>query len=295
MISTIGNVFHFNKAPVTTLPVDLLLVRNGKSEGAIAISKARLGKKTEINERFLHLHNSKWRLTHAGVKQAKITGKWIRENFPNKFDVYLTGEYNRSLETAASLDLPDAKWMPSLYLRPRDYGLLASLDFLPDKNEIQKHLANRERDAFYWTPPNGESIAHLTLRTERVIHFLRTHVPTNGSAIIVTHRDVMETMRIRLEHILQLDYHEVIMNAKDPFKLDYCSVLHYTRRNPKTGEISPLYRWMRIVTPWIGKKGLDREFIEFKIKSYTNDSLIREIGSAVNNKIIPISNSETNK
>ena len=281
MLSSLSNFLRFQQKIVAKLPIDLVLVRNGQSEGAIAITKARLGQKKEINDHFLHLHNSRWRLTKRGVSQAKITGEWIKENFPHKFDAYLTGEYSRSLETAASLGLPGAKWMPSLYLRPRDYGVLATLDFLPDKNELQKHMQNRERDAFYWTPPNGESIAHLTLRTERVIHYIRTYVPTNGSAIIVTHRDVMETMRIRLEHILQLDYPEVIMNAKGPFKLDYCSVLHYTRRNPKTGELSPLYKWMRIVTPWLGKEGTDRSFMPIKFRKFTNETLLSEIGSAL--------------
>ena len=279
MLSFSKNFSRLSPKPIAKLPIDLVLVRNGMSEVAIAIKKARLGKKTEIDEHFLHLHNSKWRLTKLGVEQAKATGNWIKQNF-SRFDAYLTGEYSRSLETAASLGLPDAKWMPSLYLRPRDYGLLASLDFLPSKKELAKHMANRERDAFYWTPPNGESIAHLTLRTERVIHFLRTNVPTDGSAIIVTHRDVMETMRIRLEHILQLDYPEVIMNAKGPYKLNYCSVLHYTRRNPKTGELSPLYKWMRIVTPWVGTDHDDKKFMEIKFRKFTNESLMSEIGAA---------------
>ena len=276
---TFGKRLFAYKKIKATLPIDLVLVRNGVSEGAIAIKKANQGKKIEINEEFLHLHNSKWRLMNAGVNQAKITGKWIREHFPNNFDAYLTGEYSRSLETAASLGLPGAKWIPSIYLRPRDFGVLSSLDFLPDKKELSKHMANRERDAFYWTPPNGESIAHLTLRTERIIHWLRNHVPTSGSAIIVTHRDVMETMRIRIEHILQHDYQKIIMNAKEPFTLNYCSVLHYTRKNPKTGEISPLYKWMRIVTPWLGKYGTDRKFVEIVPREYTNETLMNEIAS----------------
>lgn len=276
----------FAQGKQSLMPVDLVLIRNGSSEGGIAIKKARLGSRADLNQEFCQLHNSRWRLTEFGVAQAKATGEWLKKQFKNPFSCYLTGEYVRSLETAACLGLEDAQWIPSLYLRPRDYGTLSTLDFLPDKKELQRHMKDRELDTFYWAPPNGESIAHLTLRTERVLHWLRTHVPSDGTAVIVTHRDVMETFRIRLEQLLQFDYNRVIVNAKEPFKLNHCSVLQYTRRNPKTGEIGPLYQWMKVNTPWMGKMYSNRPFIKISAPGFSNESLLENISKSNNNEQI---------
>ncbi|EAY21088.1 phosphoglycerate mutase family protein [Trichomonas vaginalis G3] len=268
---------YFTKIKQSRMPVDLILIRNGTSEGNVAIKRARLGSRSEFSQNFCQMHNSRWRLTEFGIMQAKSTGEWLKANFKQPFTCYLTGEYASSLETAACLELEGAKWIPSLYLRPRDYGTLSQFDFLPDKKELQRHMKDRELDTFYWAPPNGESIAHLTLRTERVMHWLRTHVPENGTAVIVTHRDVMETFRIRLEQLLQFDYNRVIVNAKEPFKLNHCSLLHYTRRNPETGEIGPLYQWMKVNTPWMGKQYSNRKFVKISPPGFTNENLLERM------------------
>jgi len=261
------------------MPVDLLLVRNGTSEGALAIKKARMGDSAQLSHDIVKTHSSKWRLSEFGRIQAKSTGRWIRDNFKQPFNAFLTGEYVRSLETAASLELPDAQWIPSLYLRPRDFGEFAALDYIKHDRVFTRSIKDRKRDAFYWTPPNGESIAHLTLRTERVIHWIRHHVPPEGSAIIVTHKDVMETMRIRIERISQIDYSERILCADDAIKLNYCSVLHYTRKNPINGTIEPMYRWFRVVTPWMGKKFLSTPFQLIEHKKYNNDEILTEVSN----------------
>ncbi|OHT03767.1 phosphoglycerate mutase family protein [Tritrichomonas foetus] len=263
------------------LPVDLIIVRNGASDGSVIINAGKKGieKMKKYKPELRKVHNSKWRLTEFGIFQAKAAGRWIKENFSKPFDAYLTGEYIRSLETAARLDLKEAKWIPSLYLRPRDFGAFSELDRQFSKAEFNEHMREKSRDSFYWTPPNGESIAHLTLRTERVINWIRTHVPENGSAIIVTHKDVMDCLRIRIERISQMDYKKKV--AEPPFNhiLYYGSILQYTRRNPNTNEVVPHYRWMRVITPWLGKHFSPPEFEPIITKHYGNSELIGEVSN----------------
>ena len=105
----------------TRLPIDMVIVRNALSEGAIAMKKLQNSDEIDLEE-FQNVHSSRWKITDFGKLQAKNTGKWIRDHFPNKFNAYLTGEYVRSIETAVNLNLQDATWKPSLYLRPRDFG-----------------------------------------------------------------------------------------------------------------------------------------------------------------------------
>jgi phosphohistidine phosphatase SixA len=61
-------------------------------------------------------------LTDKGIKQAKVTGEWIRENIGDQFDRYYTSEYVRAMETGAHLGLPNAKWYTEIVLRERDKG-----------------------------------------------------------------------------------------------------------------------------------------------------------------------------
>ncbi|KAK8892453.1 hypothetical protein M9Y10_029682 [Tritrichomonas musculus] len=263
------------------LPIDLLIVRNGASDGSVAIHGGKRKKEivTHFRNELRKAHNSKWRLTDFGVFQARAAGRWISENFKLPFNAYLTGEYVRSLETAGNLNLKGAKWIPSLYLRPRDFGSFAKLDREFSQAEFNEILKEKARDAFYWTPPNGESIAHLSLRTERVIHWMRNRVPEEGSVIIVTHKDMMDSIRIRIERISQLDYKEKIADPPCKHILYYGSILQYTRRNPKTGEVVPHYQWMRILTPWLGKYFIPSEFEQIVIKHYGNAELIGEVSN----------------
>jgi broad specificity phosphatase PhoE len=235
----------------TTFPANLVVVRNGISEGIVALRKYTEDHDPVAANRLIDLHGSKWRLTDTGRDQAKSAGQWLIDQYPDGFNVHLSGEYVRSLETAASLGLPEVRWVKSLYLRRRDYGSYSVLAALPQP------LAEAKRDRYYWTPPNGESIAQLALRTERVLYWIRHHIPPDGSALIVTHKDVMESIRIAIEKISPLDYEEMIEHPTDDFRLEHGSVLQYTRRNPNTGEMVPTYRWVSVVTPW-NRKNLEK-------------------------------------
>ena len=261
------------------LPIDMVIVRNALSEGAIVMKKVQMGEKIDLDE-FRRIHSSRWRLTDFGVLQARNTGKWLNEHFPNHFNAYMTGEYVRSIETAVNLGIPNASWQPSFYLRPREFGDFSIFNGLKlSDEEYQRQLNERNRDTFYWTPPNGESIAHLNLRVERVMNWIRNHVQDDGACIIVTNKDIMETIRIRLENISQAEFNQRINHCPQDEQLNYCSVLHYSRRNPKTGEIVPRYSWFRVVTPWMGKQFAKEGFKEIYQKFYTNEDLLAEVSN----------------
>ena len=270
--------FFERRVGYSSLPIDLVIVRNGLCQGTVALHH-RKETQPRGTAKLPPVHASKWRLTSLGKSQAKSVGDWIKTVFKKPFDAYLTGEYVRSLETAYCLGLPDARWIPSLYLRPRDFGVFSDFGRQFNESEFRQCMAERARDSFYWTPPNGESIAHLTLRTARIIHWIRSHVPSDGAAIIVTHKDVMETLRIRIERISQMAYPEQIASPPSHIALHHCSVLQYTRRNPETGEVAPRYRWMRVSTPWLGKKYLPDQWEEVYPRMWTNDDIMAEVSS----------------
>lgn len=275
------SLFSRRSSRVPRYPLDLVIIRNGASNGSVFIQKR--ARRQELArgdiESLGRVHNSKWRLTQLGALEARTTGRWVAENFPGGFSAYMTGESLRSMETACCLGLRGAEWLPSLYLRPRDFGAFGEISQEVTRREFQRHMEEKSRDSFYWTPPNGESIAHLTLRTERVMRWIRRHVPERGAALIVTHKDVMESLRIIIERISQMDYRAKVAEPPARHVLHFCSVLHYTRRDPQTGEVAPSYRWMRVLTPWLGKRYMPRGFERIEEKIYGNEELRKEVST----------------
>ena len=93
-----------------SMPVDLVLVRHGESESNLAQKLALRGHIQAWSDEFRKRHNSRCRLTDRGRHQAVKAGEWIKRHIGNYFDVYLTSEYVRAMETAAHLALPSASW-----------------------------------------------------------------------------------------------------------------------------------------------------------------------------------------
>jgi len=85
-------------------PIDLVLIRHGQSEGNLAQARSDKGDDGLWNvQDFKERHTSRYRLTTAGVKQAKQAGDWVKENITTQFDRYYCSEYVRAMETAAHL------------------------------------------------------------------------------------------------------------------------------------------------------------------------------------------------
>lgn len=155
------------------MPLDLVIVRHGQSEGNVALKRTRQGDNSHFeNPDFVERHSSQWRLTDTGIEQACGAGEWIRSNLGTSFKRYYTSEYHRAMETAAHLGLPEAEWLIHPALHERNWGVL---DRMTGEARIAKYaqsLADRETTPFYWTPPNGESIAQVCIRIRTVLDTL---------------------------------------------------------------------------------------------------------------------------
>lgn len=95
-----------------TLPIDLVLLRHGQSEGNLARQRSKDGDNSVFIEEFKNRHTAQYRLTAKGREQAKRAGAWLRKEFGDRrvrFDRYFVSEYTRAKETAALLALPHAQ------------------------------------------------------------------------------------------------------------------------------------------------------------------------------------------
>ncbi|MCL5093676.1 MAG: histidine phosphatase family protein [Patescibacteria group bacterium] len=257
------------------MPTDLVLVRHGESEGNVANRHSREGDNTLFTKEFKSRHSSLWRLTDKGIEQAKIAGKWIKENISENFDVYFTSEYIRAMETATYLDLKNANWLCDFYLREREIGDLERTTFEEREKNFSNVLKLRANDSYYWVPANGESIANLCTRLKWVLDRLHREAE-NKKAIIICHGDVIWGFRVLLERISQEEFSK-LDSSKDPLDWIYNGqVFHYSRKNPVTGEISPWLRWMKSVCP--NNLSLSRnEWVEINRPRLTNKELLNKV------------------
>lgn len=232
-----------------TMPIDLVLVRHGESEGNVAFARSKQGDHSAFTPEFLGRHGSKWRLTDHGQHQARAAGDWIRGHVASAFDRYFVSEYYRAMETAAHLGFAGALWYREFYLRERDWGVFDAMSYQERRERYAADLKRREADTFYWTPPNGESMADLCLRIDRVLGTLHREC-SDKRVLVVSHGEVLWAFRVRLERIAQERYRELDASRDPLMKIHNCQVLHYTRRDPVTGELTPHLNWMRSVCPW---------------------------------------------
>ena len=229
------------------LPIDLILVRHGQSEGNLAQRRSEKGNHADYTEAFKDRHSASFRLTDLGRTQAEQAGAWLRNEFPN-FDRLLVSEYLRAMETAAHLALPNAQWFSDFYLTERDWG---GLDVLPQNEQQEKfseELKRRDIEPFFWRPPNGETFADLCMRVDRVLHTLRRECE-DKRVIIVCHGEVMRAFQIRMERMSQKRFRELTFSENKEDKIFNCQIIHYSRRKNGTGDLSPHMGWVRFVRP----------------------------------------------
>lgn len=232
------------------MPVDLLLVRHGQSEGNEAREQSKRGDESAYTPAFRARLNREWRLTDAGVHQAQATGRWIRHHVDGPFVGCCTSEYVRARETAAHLGLPDASWVLDILLRERSWG---RADFVMPESERYERFANelaaRRQDPCYWRPPEGESLADVYVRITLVLAKMGECSP-DGTCILVTHEDVMWAARLLLEGVSQEQWRALLLSEDPCDQIHNGQVLHYSRRDPGSGECSDSFQWVRSVCPW---------------------------------------------
>jgi NAD+ kinase len=180
--------------------------------------------------------------------------------------------YLRAMETSALLDIPDAVWYQELYLRERDMGLF---EIMSEDDKKQKHpeaYRQYKLDPFYWTPPNGESIAQLCLRIDRVLQTLHREC-SDKRVLIVGHGLVMWAFAVRIERLTPTQFLEKSQAGDPAHQIRNCQIVHYSRCNPEDSGLSDRVDWVRSVCPWDGEE-LGGRWRTISRPSFTNEQLL---------------------
>ena len=253
--------------------LELVLVRHGQSEGNVAYRRSMAGDHSLYSGEFLRRHSSGWRLPDVGRQQAECAGQWLKDNFYEKdFDRFYVSEYIRCMETAARLNIPNARWFAEVFLRERDWGQMDLMSWAERQSKMADELKRRDLDRFLYAPPGGESMADVALRLDRFIHLLHREC-ANKRVLVVCHGEVMWAMRTRLERMSLLRYKDLIESKRFTDHIHNGHILVYTRVNPETSEIVPNFRWMKSICPWDPSLSPNR-WEEIERAMYSNSMLL---------------------
>ena len=256
------------------MPVDLVIVRHGHSEGNLAVGQGKKGDDSFFTPDFRQRPGHKWRLLAEGRAQAQETGEWIAKNIGIKFDRYYASPYVRTRETAALLNLPHAEWRLDQRLRERDWGEISSMPFKEFETKHPQNHFLKKIDALYWRPPGGESIADVRLRVRSIFDTL--HRECEGqSVILVTHGEFMSAARAGVQYLSDEEWLEADENKA--YKIHNTHLFHYSRRDPfNNGKIGKYIGWYRSVCP---PKNIDSGWQSIERKRFSNEDLLEQVNA----------------
>ena len=237
------------------------------------------------------------------------------------FDTYLTSEYIRAQETAGYLSLPGALWTIDPLLRERSKGIFTGtvhsrqettspsttsattptsdphpdIDGLTEGEDEFLCFSNRFRkeEPFYWGPPAGEALINVGDRVETYLSNLFRE-EEGKRVVIVCHGNLMRVFRMRLEGLTQAQYldWERRKRMKEGGEgvllgIDNGHVMHYTRRDPESDDITSTLQFARFHSPWQkrgeggeeGGEGGDGLWRKVEWPLFGNEELIRHANS----------------
>ena len=257
------------------MPNDVVIGRHMESEANFAFRQAEEGN-SEFYKRLGNRPDALHRGTRRGVEPIKLTSTWIKEHIlqGGSFDAHFTSDFVRARETAALLDLPQARWELSSFLCERDWGDLVREPPTAERLRFYKETFERQaNDPLHWRPEGGHTLAEGAQRIYLfIIERLRSYA--GKRVYISSHGDIAWVFRYVFEWLTPEQLRALYFCAGN--KINNGTLLHYTRRNPhKEGEIAEHLGWMRMVTPWISKE--PTEWREIGRKLWTNEELLASV------------------
>lgn len=203
----------------TNMPVDLVLVRHGESEGNIYDEMHPGGAREKLKRK----HTSEYRLTDLGRRQARRAGVILQEKI-GKFDKMYCSEYVRAMETAGHMQLPESHFQTEVFVREITTGSNRGVPHpLTEHGQALKSLSN----AGWWVPRGGlggESYADLSLRLRVFLDRLQ-ETAAGLRVLVVCHAHVIRAFTVLLEDRKAAEFQDVIS-----WKIPNGHIRWYTRR-----------------------------------------------------------------
>jgi len=136
-------------------PSELVLVRHAQSEGNVLATDARGSLPTPSHG---------FRLTERGREQARITGEYLRERYPDGFDTYYCSHYHRVQETMRIM-VPEARIYEDPRLAEGSRGIWSEMTAAEIAERYPHEAARKDKEGYYnYRPIGGENWPDVELR-----------------------------------------------------------------------------------------------------------------------------------
>lgn len=262
------------------LPIDLIIVRHGESEGNVADKASRRGDNQFFTPESRDRHSRTFRLTDRGIRQAEAAGEWIRTSIPMPLDRFYVSDYVRAEETAARLKIPNARWRKEFHLRERDKALMDNMPADEQRRHFGMEVEQYEDDPFLAYPAGGgESIAIHCLRLKAGIIEHWSRKCFDKRVLCVSHGHVMRGLQLELEGLNHDDFIR-LNDSEDPAdKILNCQIFWYSRRDPDDPSVMNNHHVaVRSVCPY-DKNGqiVDNGWRRIVRRTFTNEELLAEV------------------
>jgi 2,3-bisphosphoglycerate-dependent phosphoglycerate mutase len=217
-------------------PKLLVLVRHGESTGNIKTDEERPG---------FEVPTYGYELTDRGREQAKITGRYLNEQFGD-FDFYYVSYYHRSRETM-SLMYPEAKVYEDPRLAEGQRGIWHVLTKEQIRERFPDELMRKKREGYYhYRPWGGENWPDIELRIHSFLGTLNRDY--DGKRVVVVVHGHWLILFQRLLHHFSID--EAIRRYKEGV-FENASVTIYD--GVMIDDRSRLVLREENIVPWLGK------------------------------------------
>lgn len=180
------------------MPERLVFIRHGESE--LNVISRKLKKNDEEYPEFAKTTpDREFRLSKKGVDQAKVTGEWLKKEYPEGFDIIYVSDFVRAQETCA-LICQAAGWSDvPINVDPqiveRNWGVFN----LKNSTRRKQLLALKKRDPLHFPMPHGETMLEIRTRT-RVLLDRCARQFSGKKVLVVTHGEYIESIWSEIAH-----------------------------------------------------------------------------------------------
>jgi 2,3-bisphosphoglycerate-dependent phosphoglycerate mutase len=222
------------------VPLNLYVVRHFHSEGNQVVKMDEENDSSGYSAEFIATHSSQWRLSREGRSQAEKVNQWFKEELlNNSVKTILVSPYIRTIETAI-LTFPEAEFTLRSELIERNWGDFERMTIEQREKAFNLSLLDKSNVPFYWQPPNGESIAQVTIRAREILGKLHRDHSEEDHVVIVAHGEFNQALDSVIRKISPIDWTEQRPKTKNG------QVLHYSRED-ENGQVHKKYvRWRSV-------------------------------------------------
>jgi broad specificity phosphatase PhoE len=252
-----------------SMPKKLVLIRHGESEVNIIQKLAKKDKAYVYPKEYMETPDREVRLSKLGREQTKKTGEYLKQNFPDGFDIIFVSDHTRAKETAALVCLAagwdKCKIKVDPQLGERNWGNFHK----QDAESRAKFFKSKKRDPLHTPLADGETLLEARHRTRVLLD--RCARQFSGKRVLVfTHGEYIECIWSEIGHMRTEEQVEFFAGAGGDIK--NCQVVEFISEEGKFAKVRSSNPHLEEIGTWldIDKKTFSPQELLEEVNKYSH-------------------------